>query len=309
MAQAFDSVLMIGYGGPETSDDVRPFLDNVLQGRRVPPERIEEVVHHYERVGGGSPFNELTRRQAAALEAVLAGAGTPLPVRFGARHWHPFLVDVLREMAERGERRAIGLIMAPHQCHSSFEQYAQNVEDARVEIGPQAPLVEYVDPWYDQPGFVEALAEGVARCLEATPPNDREQAELIFTAHSIPQPMAEASLYVPQFTETARMVATRTEHQKWSLAYQSRSGRPEDPWLEPDICDVLRDRAAAGTRHVVVVPAGFVCDHVEVLYDLDVEAAEVAAEVGIAMQRAPTVGDHPKFIEALAGQVRSLMKR
>lgn len=308
MPEPFDSVLMIGYGGPEKMDDVRPFLDNVLRGKHVPPERVEEVVGHYERVGGKSPFNELTFRQAAALEARLSETGTPLPVRVGTRNWTPRLADTLAALARDGRRRTVGVIMAPHQCQTSFEQYQKNVAEAREQVGPAAPRVDYIDPWFDDPGYIEAVADRITTCFGRIPEWDRPKTELIFSAHSIPQRMADASPYVEQLTTSARRVAERLGHGRWSLAYQSRSGRPEDPWLEPDVCDVLTKRAAQGLPLAVVVPIGFLCDHVEVMYDLDIEARDKARASGLTMFRAGTVSDHPKFIEVLAGRVRALVE-
>lgn len=305
----YDAVLMIGYGGPEKLDEVRPFIEGVLAGRPVPPERIDDVVHHYEAVGGRSPFNELTRGQADALAKRLAETGAPLPVHIGTRHWNPFLADTLRGMAERGERRAVGLIMAPHRCFSSWEQYRQDVATARQELGEDAPEVTYVKPWFDHPQFIEAAADHVAQHLASLRAAARTEAEVIFTAHSIPNRMAEAGPYVEELTETSRLVAARLNHKRWSIAYQSRSGRPEDPWLEPDICDLLTRRGEEGLRHAVVMPIGFVCDHVEVLYDLDIEAKQVAEKAGVTLLRASTVNDHPAFIAALAERVQAVLTR
>lgn len=306
MPPPIDSVLLIGYGGPEKIDDVRPFIANALKGRPVPPARIEEVVHHYEAIGGASPFNELAHDQATALALDLRKAGRPMPVYVGTRNWTPYLADALRDMAEEGLGHAAGIILAPHQCHSSFEQYQQDVAAAQAAVGPHAPQVSYIDTWFDDPLFVGAVLAQAVYGFGSLTPDDQAAMELIFTAHSIPQPMADASPYVEQLTTSARLVAERFGHEKWSVAYQSRSGRPQDPWLEPDICDVLEARGADGLRHAFVVPIGFVSDHAEVLYDLDIEAAEVAKKVGITMHRARTVQDHHEFIAVLTQRVLAL---
>ena len=295
-----DAVLMIGFGGPTSADEVRPFLDNVLRGRPVPRERYEEVVHHYDLLGGRSPYNDLTMRQAAALRAALAKKGVNVPVAIGMRNWTPYIVDSMRTLAEGGARRVLGFIMAAHRSEASYERYQANVNDARASLGDNAPEVVYPEPWHDHPLFVGAAASRAREALSRLDPPDRSRARLIFTAHSIPLAMAQASPYVEQLTQSARMVAAELGIDTWQFAYQSRSGNPREPWLEPDIKDTLRN---LDNRIAVVVPIGFLCDHVEVLYDLDVEAAQVAHDAGIRMERVPTVGDHPLFIEMMASIV------
>lgn len=306
MPAKFDAILMTAFGGPEKMEDVRPFLANVARGRPIPPERIEEVAHHYERIGGKSPLNDLTFRQARGLEAALKERGWTLPVYVGMRNWHPLLAETVREMAAAGVTRALGVIMAPHQSDASWQEYQRSVAGAIAETGVRLS-VDYTPPFFDHPLFLEASADRVAECLLQIPPADRAGAMLVFTAHSIPTKMADESPYVEQLTTSSRLVAGRLQHDRWTIAYQSRSGRQTDPWLEPDICDVLRDLAGRGTRHVIVVPIGFVCDHVEVLYDLDIEAAGVAKAVGITLLRAKAVNDGTKFIAALADVVVKVM--
>ncbi len=308
MTRPYGAVLLIAYGGPHTPADVRPYLANVLRGRHVPASRIEEVAHHYELFGGHSPLAELTARQAGALERALSRRGRALPVLVGMRNWTPYLRDALDEMRTRGVRRAAGVIMAPQQSYSSWEQYQENVAEARAHVGAAAPEVEYVAPWFDAPGFVEAQAARVADALGAIPPDRRAAARLVFTAHSIPVRMADASPYVAQVTTSARLVAARVNCPRWSVAYQSRSGDPREPWLEPDVTSVIRELAAAGVRDVVVVPVGFVSDHIEVLYDLDTEARAGASSAGVGFHRAGTVMDHPAFIEMLAGRIEELVR-
>lgn len=298
----FDAVLMIGFGGPERPEDIRPFLENVTRGRRIPPARLEEVAHHYERIGGKSPLNELTFRQAEALRARLEAQGCPLPVHVGMRNWRPFLTETVRRMSEAGVARAIGLITAAQQSESSWEQYQRNVADAVAQTGVTL-TVEYAPPVFDHSGFIEAAARRVQECLDQIPEVHRPKSPLVFTAHSIPASDPFTERYVGQFNTSARLVAERLNHSTWRLVYQSRSGRPQDPWLGPDVNDALRQLARDGVAHVVVAPIGFVCDHVEVLYDLDIEAAQTAKEAGIALFRAKTVNDDGGFIEALTDVV------
>lgn len=309
MARAsIDAVLLIAFGGPEKPEDIRPFLDTVTRGRPIPPARLEEVAHHYEVIGGRSPFNELTFRQADALRACLRADGLALPVYVGMRNWAPYLHETLASMAADGVRAALGLILSPQQTEASWERYQENVAEARGRVGATAPAVRYAPPWFDRPGFVEAMADRVRAALAEVPSAERAAVPLVFTAHSVPVPMAEASPYVAQFTESARRVAARLGHTAWSIAYQSRSGRPQDPWLEPAVGDEIRRLAAGGARRVVVAPLGFVCDHVEVLYDLDVEARAIADERGLGFHRATTVTDHPAFVAMLAELVREALQ-
>jgi ferrochelatase len=305
MAAAYQAVLLVAFGGPARMEDVRPFLANVVRGRRVPAERLEDVVHHYARFGGRSPLTELTRAQAAALEADLAARGPALPVFVGMRNWTPYLHEALEQMREAGVRRALAIIMAPHQSYASWDQYQDNVAAARERVGAGAPEVDYLDPWFDHPGFVGAQADRVAAALARVPEPERPATPLIFTAHSIPAAMAERSPYVAQMTTSARLVAGRLGHGRWTVAYQSRSGDPRTPWLDPDVSDVIGGFAREGAPAVVVVPVGFLCDHIEVLYDLDTEARAAAAEAGVAFHRAGTVMDHPAFIGMLGDLVRS----
>src|SRR6266436_1359687 len=295
-----DAVLMVGFGGPTRTDEVRPFLDNVLRGRPIPHERYEEVVHHYDRLGGRSPYNDLTMRQAAALRAELEKKEARIPIAVGMRNWEPYIADAIRTLADGGARRVLGFIMAAHRSEASFERYQANVNDARAALGEIAPEVVYPQPWHDHPLFTTAVASRAREAFSRLDPPERSRARLIFTAHSIPLAMAQAGPYVVQLTQSARIVAAELGIDNWQFAYQSRSGNPLDAWLEPDIKDTLRSLDA---KTAVVVPIGFLCDHLEVLYDLDIEAADVAREAGIRMERAPTVGDHPLFIEMMVSIV------
>jgi ferrochelatase len=304
LTEPSDAVLLIGFGGPTSMAEVRPFLDNVLRGRPVPPERIEAVVHHYEIIGGRSPFNELTFRQARALEAQLRAEGLALPVYVGMRTWTPYVQETLQQMAADSVRRAVGIIMAPHQTEASWGRYERAVSAARARLGAVAPDIDYVDPWHAHPLFIEAVSDNAGAALQQIPSERRTSAALVFTAHSVPTAMAAASPYVAQITESARLVAERSGHPQWTLAYQSRSGNPSEPWLDPDINEVVRQLAGAGARDVVVAPIGFVCDHVEVLYDLDIETHQLAQDLGLNFVRAATVNDHPTFVRMLADVVR-----
>jgi ferrochelatase len=299
-----DAVLLIAFGGPSDRHEIRPFLANATRGRRISGERLEEVARHYERMPGGrSPLTDLTLAQARALGRALARQGTPLEVRVGMRNWHPYLHEALGELAARGVRRCLGIIMSSLRCEASWDRYRQDVAEALAQTGG-VPEVVFAPPWSTRPGFIDALVDRARDVLRALPAEGRRWTPLVFTAHSIPVAMAEAAPYVDDFTAVSRAVATALDHARWSLAYQSRSGGPEDAWLEPDIGTVVKSLAADGERHAVVVPVGFVCDHVEVLYDLDVEAAEIARTQGLRLHRAGTVGDHPAFIAALADLVR-----
>jgi ferrochelatase len=301
---AVDSVLLVAFGGPEHREDIRPFLQVVAAGRAIPPERLEEVARHYERIGGRSPLNALTRRQAEGLAATLAAEGRPLPVWVGMRNWHPYLHETLAEMADRGHRRTIGIILSSLQTEASWARYVEDVAAARDKVGPPAPEVAYAPPWGDHPRFIDAMVDRGRAALEGVPPKHRAAARLVFTAHSVPVAMAAGSPYARQLEAVARAIAERLGRTTWSLAYQSRSGSPREPWLEPDIADVIRALAGEGVRDLVVIPVGFVCDHVEVLYDLDVEARRLAEARGVGFYRAAAANDHPAFIAMLADLVR-----
>jgi ferrochelatase len=300
---AVDSVLLVAFGGPERPEDIRPFLQIVAAGRPIPPARLEDVAHHYEVIGGRSPLNALTRHQAAALADALAARGRALPVWVGMRNWHPFLHETLAEMKDRGRRRAVAVILSSLQTEASWARYVDDVAAARDKVGADAPEVVFAPAWADHPRFVDAMADRTRAALAQVEPARRAAARLVFTAHSVPVAMAAGSPYTAQLEATARVVAERLGRGGWSIAYQSRSGSPRDPWLEPDVSDVIRALAREGARDLVVVPVGFVCDHVEVLYDLDVEARQVAEAAGVGFHRAPAANDHPDFIAMLADLV------
>ena len=312
MVQAFDGVLVVAFGGPQGPADIRPFLANVLRGRRVSPERIEEVAHHYEPFGGISPLTERTLRQADGLHRRFADRGLDFPVYVGMRNWHPYLEDTLARMSADGVRHAVGFIAAAHRSFSGCLQYRENVAAARQTLAGRGLAdvdVVYVGDWHTSAGFIDANALHVCEALGRLPEELRAGARLVFTAHSIPTAMAERYPYEPQLLESAAAVAAACRRPDYDVVYQSRSGRPEDPWLGPDVRDHLRDCARRGVRSVVLCPVGFLCDHVEVLYDLDVEAAGVCREIGLAMVRAAAVNDDPRFIDAMAEAVMRTMDR
>ena len=307
----FDSVLIVSFGGPQGLGDIRPFLGNVLRGRRVAPERVELVARHYELFGGVSPITDITNRQAEGLRVGLAAAGHPLPVYVGMRNWHPLLPDTLRTMHAAGARRAIGFIAAAQHSYSSCQQYRENVAAARAELrASQADVdVTFTGSWFDHPLFIEANAAHVREAVGRLPADVRGAARLIGTAHSVPTVMAERSRYREQLNESLRLVAAAAGMADWALVYQSRSGRPEDPWLEPDIRDYLRAERARGLAAAVICPIGFVADHIEVLYDLDHEAAETSREIGLPMTRAAAANDDPLFLQMMTDVVLQAIRR
>lgn len=306
----FDAVVLIGFGGPREPAEIRPFLTNVFRGRSIPAERLEHVVGHYELFDGVSPITEITLRQAEGLRRRLTGSN--LPVYVGMRNWHPFLEDTLKQMSTDGVRRALGVMLAAHHSYSSCGQYKQNVVQARETLGAEGVRdieVTYVAGWHTHVGFIEANARHIRDALDRLPTDLRERARLVFTAHSIPLTMASASRYETELRESAALIAQQLKWKDWALVYQSRSGRPQDPWLEPDVCNYLRAQGAAGLDAVVLSPLGFVTDHIEILYDLDTEAAQVCEEAGVTMSRAAAVNDDPSFLDTLADVVNAAYRR
>jgi ferrochelatase len=297
--QTFDGLLVVSFGGPEGMPDVMPFLSNVLRGRNVPEARMREVAHHYELFGGVSPINEQNRRLISALERELEERGPRLPVYWGNRNWHPLLADTLRQMRDDGVRHALAFVTSAYNSYSGCRQYREDIERARTAVGDRAPRVEKLRAFFNHPGFVGPCIENLRAALEQIPEGRRGSARVAFTAHSIPSAMAAGCDYERQLLETCRLAAEGAGHASWRLVFQSRSGSPAQPWLEPDICDYLRELKEAGTQDVVVAPVGFISDHMEVLYDLDTEASRLAGELGINMIRAATVGTHPQFVRMI----------
>lgn len=303
---SYDAVLLLSYGGPERPDDVIPFLENVVRGKNVPRQRILEVAEHYARFDGVSPINAENRALLTALLGELNAHGPALSVYWGNRYWHPLIVDTLRQMARDGVRRALAFATSPFGSYPGCRAYLEAVDEARRELGPDAPEVDKLRLFYNHPGFIQPTAERLQAALEEIPQQRRPAARIIFTAHSIPVAMARSCPYQHQLDESCQLVAERAGLREWDLVYQSRSGPPSQPWLEPDICDRLR-RLAQGPDagdvvdavDVVIVPLGFVCEHMEIVYDLDLQAAAVCGELGLNMVRAAPVGRHRRFVRMI----------
>jgi ferrochelatase len=291
-----DAILIVSFGGPEGMDDVMPFLENVLRGRNVPRQRMIEVSHHYERFGGVSPLNGQNRALIAALRQELDAHDIALPIYWGNRNWHPMLADTLRQMKADGIGHALAFFTSAYSSYSGCRQYRENIAAAQSEVGEGAPQVSLLRKFYNHPGFVGPNADLVREAMGQLPADRRGTAHVAFTAHSIPLAMATGCNYAAQLTDTCGLIAEAVGIAHWQLVYQSRSGPPSQPWLEPDILDHLRALHGRGVRDVVIAPVGFVSDHMEVLYDLDTEAKDLAAELGMTLVRAKTVGTHPAFV-------------
>lgn len=302
--EGFDAIVLVSFGGPERPDDVMPFLERVTRGRGIPRDRLLAVAEHYHHFGGKSPINDECRRMQAAIGAELAAHGPSLPVYWGNRFADPMLADTLRRMRDDGVGRALAFVTSAFSSYSGCRAYREEIERARAEVGPGAPEIEKLRVFYDHPLYVEIVADRVGEALSGVPEAARSSARVVFTAHSIPIPMAKTSRYVAQLEASVALVAARAGVARPELAWQSRSGPPSQPWLEPDIGDWLAERSVEGARDVVVVPIGFVSDHMEIVWDLDTQAAERAREVGVRMVRAGTAGSHPKF----ASMIRELVR-
>ena len=306
MTDSYDAILIVSFGGPEKRDDVIPFLENVLRGKPVPRERMLEVAEHYYHFDGVSPINSQVREFIAALRPELDRAGINLPIYWGNRNWHPLLPDTMRQMAQDGVRRALAYFTSAYSSYSGCRQYRENVAQAREMVGPEAPTIDKLRVFYNHPDFIAASVERIRTAFDRLPEASRDSAQVAFTAHSIPLSMANNCNYAAQLNETCRLIAAELElsPERWNLVFQSRSGRPSDPWLEPDIVDHIRSLHERGTKSLVIAPVGFLSDHMEVLFDLDEEALSVCSELGITMSRAATVGSHPLFV----GMVRELIQ-
>ncbi|MCA1626423.1 MAG: ferrochelatase [Acidobacteria bacterium] len=299
MSQSYDALLIVSFGGPEGMDEVMPFLENVLRGKNVPPERMRAVAHHYELFGGVSPINEQNRQLIDALKRELAAHGPRLPIYWGNRNWHPLLADAITQMRDDSIKRALAFVTSAYSSYSGCRQYREDIARAQADVGEGAPVIDKLRAFYNHPGFVEPNVENVQAALAQIPEERRDAAHIAFTAHSIPMAMADTCAYQAQLLETCRLVAEGVGQENWQLVFQSRSGPQAQPWLEPDICDHLRNLRAAGVPDVVAAPVGFVSDHMEVIYDLDTEAQQLAEEIGINLIRAATVSTHPKFISMI----------
>ncbi|HTP34716.1 MAG TPA: ferrochelatase [Candidatus Acidoferrales bacterium] len=296
----YDALLIVSFGGPEKSEEVIPFLENVLRGRNVPRERMLQVAEHYYHFGGRSPINDQCRALIAALDAGLKAHGPSLPIYWGNRNWHPMLADTLRRMRDDGIRRSLALVTSAFGSYSGCRQYREDIERARAAVGQDAPEIHKLRTFHNHPGYIAAAVDRVRIALEQVPAERRSLAKLVFTAHSIPVSMAQSSPYVAQLAEARDLVCEALGRPPADLVYQSRSGPPNQPWLEPDICDYIRRLHSEGApSHLVIAPIGFLSDHMEVVYDLDTEAAALCRDLGVNLVRAGTVGVHPAFICAL----------
>ncbi len=295
-ARQYDALLLLSFGGPEGPEDVVPFLENVTRGRNVPRERLDEVAEHYLHFGGVSPINAQNRALIAALRDELRRHEILLPVYFGNRNWDPYVTDTIGEMRSDGVQRALVFVTSAFSSYSGCRQYREDVARAVDALGEPAIAFDKIRGFYNHPGFIDTMIALTAERLDRIPVDRRATTEVIFSAHSIPESMAKGCAYEKQLAEASRLVARMLELPSWRLAYQSRSGSPLTPWLEPDILDVLETLPDAGFTDAVIVPIGFISDHMEVLFDLDHEAAERAAELGLGFQRVPTAGTHPRFV-------------
>ena len=298
----YDAILVVSFGGPEKPDDVIPFLENVTRGRGVPRDRLLAVAEHYHHFGGASPLSAQVRDLIAALEPELTRGAISLPIYWGNRNWHPMLADTLAQMTRDGVKRALAIVLAAYSSYSSCRQYREDIENARAASGEHAPIIDKVRAFFNHPEFIAANAERVREALDRfSRQDDTRELQVVFTAHSIPVSMAQTCDYARQIQETCRLVAESAciAPEQWALVYQSRSGRPEDPWLGPDILDHLADLKRRDAARVLIHPIGFLSDHLEVLYDLDVEAKALCEQLGIEMVRSHTVGTHPRFVRML----------
>lgn len=297
-ARTYDAILLMSFGGPEGMDDVLPFLENVTRGRNIPRERLQDVAHHYEMFGGVSPINSQNRALIAALRHELEAQGIDLPIYFGNRNWHPLITDTVRQMRDDGVKHALAFFTSGFSCYSGCRQYREDIIRACEGI-ENAPTFDKIRVFYNHPGFISPNVENLCHALDQFPAERRAQVRVAFTAHSIPMTMAQHSAYEAQLADASRLVADAAGIEHYDLVYQSRSGAPHIPWLEPDILDHMESLAADGVRDLIILPIGFISDHMEVLYDLDTEAVEKARELGMKMVRAASVGTHPDFVRMI----------
>jgi protoporphyrin/coproporphyrin ferrochelatase len=317
-SSSYDALVIVSFGGPDRPEDVLPFLENVTRGRNIPRERLLEVAEHYHHCGGRSPINDQNRALIAAVEHELATHGPKLPVYWGNRNWHPLLANTLRQMAADGVRRALAFVTSAYSSYSSCRQYLENIATAQAEVGPNAPQIDKLRVFFNHPGFIEPMIENTRAAIEKIPIERRSGAALVLTAHSIPAAMAANCRYEEQLSEACRLINARVgslfapakagapasgageARVHWHLVYQSRSGPPHQPWLEPDINEFISSRHRhSPIKDIVIVPIGFISDHMEVVYDLDTEVRQLCEQLGINMVRAATVGTHPRFVQMI----------
>ena len=304
IAKKYDALLFVSFGGPEGRDDVLPYLENVLRGKPVPRARMLEVAEHYYHFDGVSPINQQNRDLIEALEHELKAQDIQLPVYWGNRNWHPMLADTMAKMKEDGVSRVLVFITSAYSSYSGCRQYRENIQEASALIDP---LLEFdkLRVFYNHPGFVNTIADLLKESLKSLDESARDKATILFTAHSIPDGMAANCSYAAQLQNTAELIMEKMAGNPWHLVYQSRSGPPTQPWLEPDVCDFIESlKAKQNPSHIAVVPIGFISDHMEVLFDLDTEAAELCDSLGIKMVRVPTVGTDPRFVRMIVELIK-----
>ncbi|MGY8767646.1 MAG: ferrochelatase [Pirellulales bacterium] len=296
----YDALLLLSFGGPEKPEEVMPFLENVLRGRNVPQARMKEVSKHYYEFGGKSPINDQNRALIEALSTELAAHEIDLPIYWGNRNWHPLLTDTMENMVQDGVKRALVFVTSIFSSYSGCRQYREDILKSQAEVGENAPELHKLRAFYNHPGFIETMQSSVRDAIAKIPEQRHSTTQLIFTAHSIPNAMADTCDYVQQLNESCALVAGEFSELAWRLVYQSRSGPPSQPWLEPDVCDTIEQLGKAKqVTDVVVIPIGFISDHMEVLFDLDTEAKAAADEIGINLVRAATASTHPQFIQMI----------
>ena len=304
MPQPYDALLLLSFGGPECMDDVIPFLENVTRGRNTPLARLQSVARHYELFGGVSPINEHNRKLIKSIEDELQVRGLKLPVYWGNRNWHPLVEATMADMAANNVRRALAFATSAYGSFSGCRAYLNDIEKAQSAAGDRAPVVHKLPLFYNNPLFIEANVDYLQQALNEIPAERRDGAHIVFTAHSIPQGMATACSYEAQLLETATLVCAKLQRPEFKLVFQSRSGSPAQPWLGPDICEYLKEYAlTASSKDVVVQPIGFISDHMEVMYDIGVEAKAVADDLGLNLVRAATAGTHPAFVRMIVDMI------
>ena len=299
MNTPYQALLVLSFGGPEGPDDVMPFLQNVLKGKNVPEARMLEVAEHYKHFGGVSPINDQNRQLIAALKTDLKEHGIDLPVYWGNRNWHPMLADTLNQMRDDGVSKALTFFTSAYSSYSGCRQYRENIADSQAEIGDDAPEIHKLRMFFNHPLFIEASIDRVNEAFAEIEDEQKSKTHFVFTAHSIPTSMADGCRYSTQLNEACRLIMEQVGNYSWDLVYQSRSGPPSQPWLEPDVCDFMETLHEKKVKDVVIMPVGFLSDHMEVLFDLDTEAKEKCDELGIRMQRAKSIGVHPKFVSMI----------
>jgi ferrochelatase len=297
--EPFDAIMVVSFGGPEGLEDVMPFLRNVVRGKNIPDDRLQAVAHHYDLFGGVSPINEQNRRLIALLKSELDEHQIDLPIYWGNRNWHPMLDETVAKMTSAGVKRALAFVTSAYSSYSGCRQYLEDIERARAAAGVRAPSIEKIKPFYNRSGFIDANVDRLRQAVKKLATTNFDQIHFLFSAHSIPLSMARGCQYVEQLMKVSESVAQSVGIGNWKLVFQSRSGPSTQPWLEPDVCDHLQLLGESGVKEVLVAPIGFVSDHMEVIYDLDTEAAKLCTDLGMKMIRAETVGTHPSFVRMI----------